>query len=666
MYRIVNVDSSSVFPYAKYYLSGNYVDGSAANTNNNWSGASMLSGKASDTAKSKVTVPFLGAFLPSSTDAAPIAYDNVLAGAGATLPRRDTLDRRIANDVLFRVGRSIDVQGGYPHATPYSETVNAWPTLASATAPTDTDHDGMPDAWEIANGSAPNNALDRGNIAPNGYTLLENYLNSITLVSPEIYFSGVLNNFSQTSASPSVTQTVAVSGLNLTGNVTINPPAGFEVSNDGGTNWYSNSNPLIIAPVGGILASFTLSIRLNTTTAGNYPGNIVTSTNGVGDFYLKVTGVKQTLATILPASATWTLLSNQLPTVTGNITATNQALSPTMVGISYNSTFGGIAGWQRSGTTSFLPLGYDAGTYNEYTVTPTDGRTLTVSSVALSALGGGTNGARMAIYYSLDGFVTSSPVGTVTYNGTTSPGTVASSVALLGSGATSLVDQQIATIPTTINVSATQTLSIRVFPWVTGAGNRYFASQNVSITGTTRDVSLPLNLLNLSASMENGQGRLAWKTTNEINLLKFEIERSTDGRTFGKVGELSAKNLGAGANYSFLDIILPSGSVYYRLKMIDMDGASKYSYIAAIDNRNAGSISIYPNPVENIFTIQHIPVSGNMTASIMDATGKKVRSIIFVQGSSQTTVSANNLLPGSYYIKLTDAKSNSTIKFIKR
>lgn len=177
-YRIVGVDSSVQFGYAKYFISGNHVDGSTSNTNSNWLGASMNTGIAADTIKSKSSTPFLSAYLSGTTHTAQQAYDMVLQYAGASL-RRDTLDERIANDVRNRTGKIIDVQGGFPHGTPYANTVNAWPALVSTPPPTDTDRDGMSDAWEIANGLNPNNASDRGIFASNGYTHLENYLNSI-------------------------------------------------------------------------------------------------------------------------------------------------------------------------------------------------------------------------------------------------------------------------------------------------------------------------------------------------------------------------------------------------------------------------------------------------------------------------------------------------------
>ena len=101
-------------------------------------------------------------------DDAITAYQRVLAGAGATLPARDPVDQRIINDVKNGTGRIIDDE----------DQVGGWPVLSSDAAPIDSDHDGMPDEWEIARGLSPNdssdNAADRDS---DGYTNVEEYLN---------------------------------------------------------------------------------------------------------------------------------------------------------------------------------------------------------------------------------------------------------------------------------------------------------------------------------------------------------------------------------------------------------------------------------------------------------------------------------------------------------
>ncbi|MHC4442985.1 MAG: hypothetical protein ACYTF1_15730 [Planctomycetota bacterium] len=107
----------------------------------------------------------------TTTDALT-ARGDVLSGAGATLPVRDPLDVRVVNDVIDRTGGIIDSQ----------TEVGGWPTLISDTPPADSDHDGMPDAWENGHGLNPSDPADGPMDADgDGYTNVEDYLNEIAL-----------------------------------------------------------------------------------------------------------------------------------------------------------------------------------------------------------------------------------------------------------------------------------------------------------------------------------------------------------------------------------------------------------------------------------------------------------------------------------------------------
>jgi pectate lyase len=108
---------------------------------------------------------------PVTTTAPAQAYLDVLAQAGCSFPVRDTIDRRIIKNVINRTGHSIYNLSQQPEG--------GWPTLASLPAPDDDDHDGMPNAWELAHGLDPNNPADRNLIDQTGYTMLEIYLNSL-------------------------------------------------------------------------------------------------------------------------------------------------------------------------------------------------------------------------------------------------------------------------------------------------------------------------------------------------------------------------------------------------------------------------------------------------------------------------------------------------------
>lgn len=153
-------------PYNKAWFGDNYYDYKKPKNkwdviryNDDWNEKVIESFKQSQ--------PFPAASV--KTDKPWKAFEKVLSSAGATLPKRDTVDKRMVIDVRKRTGAIIDSQ----------DEVSGWPELRSIPAPTDTDRDGMPDDWERKNGLDPNNAEDRNKMAENGYTMLEKYINSI-------------------------------------------------------------------------------------------------------------------------------------------------------------------------------------------------------------------------------------------------------------------------------------------------------------------------------------------------------------------------------------------------------------------------------------------------------------------------------------------------------
>lgn len=96
--------------------------------------------------------------------------DSVLTKAGAYPYARDAVDVRIVENVKTGTGQLIDSQS----------QVGGWPNLKVGTSPTDKDHDGMPDLWEIERNLNPNDKSD-GNLDRNGdgFTNVEEYLNGL-------------------------------------------------------------------------------------------------------------------------------------------------------------------------------------------------------------------------------------------------------------------------------------------------------------------------------------------------------------------------------------------------------------------------------------------------------------------------------------------------------
>lgn len=177
-FQLLNPFNRSDIAYGKFYVAGNYVDGAAEVSSNNWLGVKVGNGGKDDAAQVRLETPL--AIVPVNTQAAAEAYTLVLQQAGATLPKRDTMDQRIINNVKNRTGRFIDVQGGFPHGTDYELTTGAWPALQTLPAPADADKDGMPDAWEKNHKLNPADGRDASLFTLNKlYTNLEIYLNEL-------------------------------------------------------------------------------------------------------------------------------------------------------------------------------------------------------------------------------------------------------------------------------------------------------------------------------------------------------------------------------------------------------------------------------------------------------------------------------------------------------
>lgn len=132
------------------------------------------------------------------------AYNKVLSSAGAS-KIRDQVDIRIVNEVKNRTGSYKDsptqspcdpCDPNYTPSAKYSSRSGfGYPLLSSGTAPTDTDHDGMPDDWESLRGLNSNfddSASDRDS---DGYTNIEEYINSLVFTNIDSDFKTSLSSY---------------------------------------------------------------------------------------------------------------------------------------------------------------------------------------------------------------------------------------------------------------------------------------------------------------------------------------------------------------------------------------------------------------------------------------------------------------------------------------
>jgi hypothetical protein len=142
---------------------------------------------------------------------------------------------------------------------------------------------------------------------------------------------------------------------------------------------------------------------------------------------------------------------------------------------------------------------------------------------------------------------------------------------------------------------------------------------------------LPVELISFSAQREGNNIRLKWTTAEELNNDYFELERSTDGRSFTAIARMASTNSTSLKTYEWPDIdaaLLPSARVYYRLKMVNLNGSPEYSNTIIVQLNKAGTLitGVQPNPFRDRINLSlNMPASGRFMLTLGDASGRILR-----------------------------------------
>jgi hypothetical protein len=173
--------------------------------------------------------------------------------------------------------------------------------------------------------------------------------------------------------------------------------------------------------------------------------------------------------------------------------------------------------------------------------------------------------------------------------------------------------------------------------------------------------TLPVSLLNLSATPKDNTITLRWSTASEINNLGFEVQRSTSSNGgWSAIGFVNgAGNSFSTRNYSYVDEKLSSNRYYYRLKQVDIDQRFEYSPVvsAIIDGvENFNLEQNYPNPFRNETVLRFtLPQKANVKLSLYDMHGRLVKQIVNEtkdKGTHVVNFNGITLTSGLYYYKI--------------
>lgn len=185
-------------------------------------------------------------------------------------------------------------------------------------------------------------------------------------------------------------------------------------------------------------------------------------------------------------------------------------------------------------------------------------------------------------------------------------------------------------------------------------------------------VPLPVTLLSVSATVNNGVPQLKWYTAAEKNCKGFEVEHSKDGKIWNNIGFVASKGENGNAiqtlSYEFEHKGATSGKHFYRLRQVDLDGKATVSKtVSVLMQSGVAVLQLYPNVVDqqtSRFTLAGL--SGNSEIAIFNLAGARV---VYITSEKDTEMIDMAGLPSGAYQVLVRDLNNKTLtseKLIKR
>jgi hypothetical protein len=200
---------------------------------------------------------------------------------------------------------------------------------------------------------------------------------------PTISSTGTLAAINTNYGTASSNTSFSVSGSNLAAGISINPPAGFQVSTSStfASNIGTNGSPITLSPTSGTVSATTIYVRIPSTTAvGSYSGNIALTSTGATT--VNVATVSSTVSAIAPTFGTFSAITKNFGDADFTITAPTSNSSGAITFTSSNTSVATINGSTvtivGAGTSTITATQAANGNYTSGTTTAT----LTVNSIA--------------------------------------------------------------------------------------------------------------------------------------------------------------------------------------------------------------------------------------------------------------------------------------------
>lgn len=199
---------------------------------------------------------------------------------------------------------------------------------------------------------------------------------------------------------------------------------------------------------------------------------------------------------------------------------------------------------------------------------------------------------------------------------------------------------------------------------------KWFANGEVEDYRVSVAAVLPVQVLMFTAATLGRDVELKWRTNKEVNFRGYDIERSTDGKAWERIGFVTAHLGDADLNdYRFVDEAPLAGKSFYRLKLVALTDEYQYSEIRPIEIKSKNLwIHIDPNPVIDQSILRY-SIERNETVQIklIDANGKlvKLRNQASFRGINKSAINGlSQLAPGIYIVQVVTSTDVLSTRFV--
>lgn len=189
-----------------------------------------------------------------------------------------------------------------------------------------------------------------------------------------------------------------------------------------------------------------------------------------------------------------------------------------------------------------------------------------------------------------------------------------------------------------------------------GTGNVATTSATASFNSFTQFAitdelfTLPVEISQFNAVLNsNNTVGLSWTASEEMDISRFEVQRSTDGINYSPIGTVQANNIES--NYSFTDAH-PATVNEYRLLMTTGDGSTVYSPVRTVDLSSAAALSVYPVPATTTVNVSVGSTGTGLSVRLINASGQLMQSSAVTGGNQVITMDISSYPAGLYYVQV--------------